>query len=314
MAVIDSDSLGGGLPNRSAARLGAVASILPIRSGTMNNSGSFTLSLSVEQSGVFNVQQEFTFFVSPQEIQISKPGRLSVYQSLGGMAHIDHNGEGLSSIVIGGITGYSPLLGPPGLVQFNLLRELVDTYYELCQNGFAKQARLDLDINFPDYPGYGSWEVTIKDFTLSRSSQMPLVNKYNLQLIAVSNDKKRTSRVFGALNMASDRSTSQMPVTNTINGTNVTSFFNDKQEALSALVPYGIIFFKLNKDQSLDSVISENFPSQVGSIDFKKTIISLSNLQATSGNLTKGTVIKVPDPSARFFQKNDIDANYSGAQ
>lgn len=160
--------------------------------GSNLNIGSFTLMLLEKPTKII---QSYTFFVLPNDIEINKPARLTTYQSIGGQAHIDHMGEGLSTITIGGFTGVNPLLGPVGFVQYSLLRQLVDTYYQLCRDGRAGDITLKLSINFSDNPRFGSWNVAIRDVTLSRSSQAPLLHKYQIAMFALSADKYAEERV-----------------------------------------------------------------------------------------------------------------------
>lgn len=148
------------------------------------NVGQFTLELEYDKKMVM----EYNFFVTPQSVQISQPGRLGLYQSLGGKAHIDHMGQGLASFSISGITGVNPLLGPIGWLQFSLLRQIIEQYYEYCRQGKTHITRLILSIDFPDSPHFGKWDVTIKELQLQRSSQNPLLHTYNLSGIIVSDD------------------------------------------------------------------------------------------------------------------------------
>lgn len=174
------------------AKISSVEKFFLIEDGPLRKSSPFTLGLySVEKSSSApTLLQEFTFYVAPQDISITKPGRMSVYQSLSGKAHVDHNGQGLATITLRGHTGYSPLLGPIGVIQFAFLRNIIDEYYKLCSEGKTKNIKLILDINFADYPGYGTYEIAVQSFSMERSSRMPLINSYELSAIALTENVK----------------------------------------------------------------------------------------------------------------------------
>jgi len=125
------------------------------------------------------------FFVTPSDIKIDQPGRVMVYQTLTGDSYVDHIGSGLPTITLSGRLGPNPLIGPIGWVQFTMLREFVETYYDRCKAYNAQSTRLILSIDYNDSPNFGQWDVTIQNFSISRSSQGPLFHSYSLSLIAV---------------------------------------------------------------------------------------------------------------------------------
>jgi hypothetical protein len=155
------------------------------------NTGQFTLDLEYDKKKVM----EYNFFVTPQTVQITQPARLGMYQSLGGRAHIDHMGQGLGTISISGMTGINPLLGPIGWIQFSLLRQIIEQYYDYCKSGKTHLTKLTLTIDFPDSPNFGKWDITIKELQLQRSSANPLMHSYNLSAILVGEDQYKDLRV-----------------------------------------------------------------------------------------------------------------------
>jgi len=155
------------------------------------NTGQFTLDLEYDKTKVM----EYNFFVTPQSVQISQPARLGMYQSLGGKAHIDHMGQGLATVAISGMTGINPLLGPVGWIQFSLLRQIIEQYYDYCKSGKTHLTRLTLTIDFPDSPNFGKWDITIKELQLQRNSANPLMHSYNLSAIIVGEDQYKDLRV-----------------------------------------------------------------------------------------------------------------------
>ena len=125
------------------------------------------------------------FYVTPSQLSIEIPGRVGVYQTLSGDSYVDHLGAGLPTITMSGTIGPSPLLGPIGWVQFSMLREFVDTYYERCKVGNAQGTRLVLSVDFNDSPHFGQWDVTIVNFKMERSAKGPLTHSYSLSFAAL---------------------------------------------------------------------------------------------------------------------------------
>lgn len=125
------------------------------------------------------------FYVTPSQLSIEIPGRVGVYQTLSGDSYVDHLGAGLPTITMSGTIGPSPLQGPIGWVQFSMLREFVDTYYERCKVGNAQGTRLVLSIDFNDSPHFGQWDVTIVNFKMERSAKGPLTHSYSLSFAAL---------------------------------------------------------------------------------------------------------------------------------
>lgn len=125
------------------------------------------------------------FHVSPSQLSIDQPARVGVYQTLSGDAYVDHLGAGLPTITMSGTIGPSPLLGPIGWVQFTMLREFVETYYDRCRAGNAQGTRLILSIDFNDSPHFGQWEVTIVNFKIERSAKSPLTHSYAISFSAL---------------------------------------------------------------------------------------------------------------------------------
>ena len=166
-------------------------------SNTFSTDANFSLVLVDKDTG--EKKQTYTFYVSPDQVTIQMPGRVQVYQTARGAAHVDHMGAGLSSVIIAGQTGLNPLVGNPGLVQYRLLRQLVESYFDLCENAVGPNSvELQLTISYKDNPNFGRWPVTIKDFTMTRSIQKPLENRYALSMIIIGRNiyssKKPTSK------------------------------------------------------------------------------------------------------------------------
>jgi hypothetical protein len=171
--------------------IGTAAEILNVRSDNVFLSANFTLVLK----NASKLEQSYSFYVPPEEIDINFPARINVYQTSEGVAHIDHIGGGLATISLSGHTGFNPMVGPIGLVQYNLLRQLVARYYELCRKAVkSNTVELIISISFPDNPSFGTFPVTIKDFSLRRSVAKPLQNRYTMALIIIGDDLNKTTR------------------------------------------------------------------------------------------------------------------------
>lgn len=266
--------------------IGQTGAILGINYAPLSLSGSFTLTLydSPESSAEKTIMQ-YTFYITPQDIQITKPGRLSVYQSIGGAAHIDHLGEGLVGITINGTTGFNPLIGPAGFVQYSLLRNIIDLYYDRCRNGFAAQSRLELAVSFPDYPNYGTWDVTVKDMNLSRSAQMPLINKYTISFIAISDDKTKAWRAkFAKTNETRVRTSGESDI--------VTEAFNAIYN-ISKTIPYSIVTYAVTEiNKSLNDVI-KLFYNESLTEDQINQVKNVSGIDSDT-DLAVGTIVYLP--------------------
>lgn len=268
------------------ASIGQTGQILGINPAPPSSSGVFTLTLyDTPPAACEKSIMQYTFYITPQDIQINKPGRLSVYQSIGGAAHVDHIGEGLVSITISGMSGFNPLIGPAGFVQYSLLRNLIDLYYERCRSGMAAQSRLELNISFPDYPNYGRWDVTVKDMALSRSAQAPLLNKYNLSFIAVSADKASSAR--NALAKSNE---------NRVRPVGEFSLYEEARKALDNIgksLPYSIVVYTIKEaNQSLNDVI-KLFYSETLSDEQAAQVRAMSGLEGEN-DLAVGTVLHLP--------------------
>jgi hypothetical protein len=155
----------------------------------------FTMSLTDKDTG--EAFETYTFYVTPDQITIQTPGRVQVYQTARGSAHIDHMGAGLATVVITGQTGMSPLTpgAPTGLYQYRLLRKMIEKYFDLCEAAIGPNSvALILSVSFPDNPFFGRWPVAVKDFTLSRSADKPMHNRYALTMIIVGRNSYSPSR------------------------------------------------------------------------------------------------------------------------
>jgi len=139
----------------------------------------------------------YSFYVSPEEIDISQPSRVAIYQSIDGTAFADNLGGGITTIQIAGTTGFrknqfrdpnvTGFFGQPYL-SYQLLTSLFQKYNELCQKGNTATTVLVLTIATPDAPQFGQWQVTLQNLSISRSVRSPMIFRYKLTLIALGNN------------------------------------------------------------------------------------------------------------------------------
>ena len=156
------------------------------------SSAFVTLAYKNTQDGTDNT---YTFYVPPQEIEINTPSRVTVYQNISGNTFVDNLGAGTTMISFQGTTGF--MYGKGGLsmsnrgaghLSYQLLKYICQLYHEACKKGQTAFANLTLNISMPDAPEFGQWKVTIKDFIVKRSVTEPLLFRYQINFICLSED------------------------------------------------------------------------------------------------------------------------------
>lgn len=155
---------------------------------------TFVLEMKKTGSDDPNEIISYTFYVPPEQIDHSSPARLTVYQSVDGSTHIDHMGEGLSTINISGSTGWtfgSVFSHPFAYHSYMLLRKMIDDYYKMCKEGKAERETLTLFISMPDAPDFGSWRVSVRNMTLRRNASQPLLFQYGIQFVCISENMSK---------------------------------------------------------------------------------------------------------------------------
>lgn len=176
-------------------RIAAYSPKAPIFVTDVTNNLVTTLTLSKNN----NILMEYTFYISPENIDITIPSRVGVYQSIGGGTYFDHMGEGVTTIVISGHTGFhrtnsGSKLGL-GYFQYLLLKQIVALYNDECAQGNSSDVVLTLNVAFADAPTYGCWDVVIKEFTLKRAVQNGIMLfRYNLTFYCVTKNKLQIAR------------------------------------------------------------------------------------------------------------------------
>ena len=153
------------------------------------------ITLSLELKGGEG-KTEYVFYVPPEQVDVNIPSRVAVYQSISGTTYIDHLGEGVPTINLTGTTGFTR--GVRGArriglnyLQYMFLKEIVSKYNEYCRQGKAEITDFILTIAFPDAPDYGQWRVTVKDLTLSRNANAPMLFRYQLSLICLTGNMQQ---------------------------------------------------------------------------------------------------------------------------
>lgn len=164
-----------------------------------DNAARFTLTYYLSDV----MQYSYTFYVTPEQIQVTIPSRMSVYQTIGGNTYVDHLGEGVTSVHLNGTTGYR--LGGKytigfGYASYQMLRYLVNKYNDACRQGLTAKTRLVLHMGFPDSGDFGTWDVTIQELSLQRSAAQPLLFRYTLALVCLTTDQLAPNRQLTDLN------------------------------------------------------------------------------------------------------------------
>ncbi|NBS88416.1 hypothetical protein EBS67_00125 [bacterium] len=168
--------------------VGAIPDVSPLSSPPKTifdqDSTVFCSLTLIDKNG--ELKLEYQFYVSPESISIEVPSRVAVYQSILGNTYIDHLGQGVSSISLAGTTAFKGKHGIGfGYAQYAILRQIIDLYNEECRAGNARSVRLRLALKFPDSPDYGEWDVTLRNYVLSRNVAQPLLFRYQLTLLCL---------------------------------------------------------------------------------------------------------------------------------
>lgn len=180
-----------------------------VSSTTVDESQECRVSLEYRLNNITKLN--YQFYVSPEQINISVPSRLGIYQSISGTTYVDNLGEGTSAITLQGSTGLT--LGGKksigfGYASYQLLRYLLTIYHDDCKAGKTQQTKLIINISFPDAPDFGMWEVTPRELNLSRNSSDPLSFRYQLSLICLTRnliDLSTTPEMYAYLNKINDK-------------------------------------------------------------------------------------------------------------
>lgn len=141
-----------------------------------------TLSNTNGQDGV----RTLTLPITPEEIQINRPSRQAVTQTLTS-AYQDHLGSGISTVVVRGHTGWRDLgaldrndLGAgTGYEVITNLRNLLADYDNRVARGDPSAVKMILLLNLPN--GWEQFRVSKNAAAFSRSRAQPLLYRYEMQ-------------------------------------------------------------------------------------------------------------------------------------
>lgn len=121
----------------------------------------------------------YIFPIRPEQFQLVEPARQSVTQTIGG-AYQDHFGPGVPQITVSGHTGWRKLGGDgDGYAMFTKLRQVHRDYNKMCGEGDPASVNLTLSVNVPQ--GYGIFRVSSDNFRSLKSTQSPLLYRYEIQ-------------------------------------------------------------------------------------------------------------------------------------
>lgn len=153
-------------------------------SSQQNGSVSLILRSAPLGSGTGADILTFTLPINPQAVDIQRPSRQTVTQTLGG-AYQDHWGEGLIHISLSGSTGWRPR-GPQlldGYESIIALRKLLHEYDRRCGEGTPQNVFLYLLLDLPS--GWERFRVSKVSADYSRTKGSPLLYMYDLSFIAL---------------------------------------------------------------------------------------------------------------------------------
>jgi nucleoid-associated protein YgaU len=122
----------------------------------------------------------FTFPINPEQFTIEQPARQSVTNTIGG-AYQDHFGPGVPTIQIAGHTGWRRHKSSQddGFQAFLKLRQIHEDYNRMCGEGDPDAVNLELTVSVPQ--GYGHYRVSSDRFRSLKSTQSPLLYRYEIQ-------------------------------------------------------------------------------------------------------------------------------------
>jgi nucleoid-associated protein YgaU len=121
----------------------------------------------------------FTFPINPEQFTIEQPARQSVTNTSG--AYQDHFGPGVPTIQIAGHTGWRRHKSSQddGFQAFLKLRQIHEDYNRMCGEGDPDAVNLELTVSVPQ--GYGHYRVSSDRFRSLKSTQSPLLYRYEIQ-------------------------------------------------------------------------------------------------------------------------------------
>jgi nucleoid-associated protein YgaU len=122
----------------------------------------------------------FVFPIRPEQFTLDQPARQSVTNTIGG-AYQDHFGPGVPTIMLAGHTGWRRhgSGSDDGFHAFLKLRQIHDDYNRMCGEGDPAAVNLEFTIAVPD--GYGHYRVSSDRFRSLKSTQSPLLFRYEIQ-------------------------------------------------------------------------------------------------------------------------------------
>lgn len=122
----------------------------------------------------------FTFPINPEQFAIEQPARQSVTNTIGG-AYQDHFGPGVPTIQLAGHTGWRRHKSSQddGFHAFLKLRQIHEDYNRMCGEGDPDAVNLELTVSVPQ--GYGHYRVSSDRFKSLKSTQSPLLYRYEIQ-------------------------------------------------------------------------------------------------------------------------------------
>jgi hypothetical protein len=164
---------------------------------TTDQRGTVVLALA-NTSGPSGVRI-LTLPITPEDIQITRPSRQAVTQTLTS-AYQDHLGGGITTVGMRGHTGWRDLgavdrnnLGAgTGYEVIRNLRDLLGDYDTRVARGDPSQIKFMLMLNLPN--GWENFRVSKNSASFSRSRQQPLLYRYELQFTVLEDMNSATKQ------------------------------------------------------------------------------------------------------------------------
>lgn len=160
--------------------------------------GSVTLIINIggannSQGGSGAEVNSLTLPITPEDIQITRPSRQAVTQTLTG-AYQDHLGSGITTVSMRGHTGWRNLTPEgDGYNVIKRLRDLLGQYDKIVATDRPDRVSLMLLLSLPS--GWEHFRVSKTTVSYTRSRAQPLLYRYEAQFIVLHDFNDATGQV-----------------------------------------------------------------------------------------------------------------------
>lgn len=181
--------------------------------------GSVTLIINIggannSQGGSGAEVNSLTLPITPEDIQISRPSRQAVTQTLTG-AYQDHLGSGIATVSMRGHTGWRNLTPEgDGYNVIKRLRDLLGQYDKIVATDRPDRVSLMLLLSLPS--GWEHFRVSKTVASYSRSRAQPLLYRYEIQFVVLHDFNDATGQVDPSPNFVINQGIYPNVVLNTV--------------------------------------------------------------------------------------------------